>query len=162
VRPATTEPAPKSATPSIANTSTEHAASGSGPSVAPQGPAFRDAFLAEVKRAKPKFIYNTVIAPARRVDVADGLITFVFGARGSTLQAQFEQQRASLEEIATSLAGRPMKVTTVEERDAAPAANKPSAAGADQERLKASVMNEPAVQAMLDVFPAEIKDVEEM
>jgi DNA polymerase III subunit gamma/tau len=128
-----------------------------------QGDALRDAFLAEVKRTKAKFIYNTLIASARRVEVADGLITFVFGTRPSTLQTQFEQQRPSLEETASALAGRAVKIATVEERDAAPAPGKPSAAtGGPQDRLKESIMHEPAVQAMLDVFPAEIKDVEEM
>lgn len=115
-----------------------------------------------MKRAKQKFVYNTLIHPARRVDVADHLITFVFPPRPATLQAQFEQQRPSLEEIATKIAGRPMRVTTVEEREAAPAAGKPSAGSGSQDRLKEAVMSEPAVQAMLDVFPAEIKDVEEM
>ena len=88
--------------------------------------------------------------------------------RPSTLQGQFEAQRASLEEIAASLAGRPMKIATVEEKDASPGSGgsgsgaRANAASGDQDKLKAAVMNEPAVQAMLDVFPAEIKDVEEM
>ena len=47
------------------------------------------------------------------------------------------------------------------ERDTAAAAQT-AAAASTQDKLKASVMNEPAVQAMLDVFPAEIRDVEEM
>jgi hypothetical protein len=121
-----------------------------------------------VKKTKAKFIYNTLIASARRVEVKDGVITFVFGLRPSTLQGQFEAQRASLEEIATSLAGRPMRIATVEEKDAAPGPGggssgpRPGVSSGDQDKLKAAVMNEPAVQAMLDVFPAEIKDVEEM
>ncbi len=60
-----------------------------------------------------------------------------------------------------------MRIATVEEKDAAPNSGsgggpRPSAAPGDQDKLKAAVMSEPAVQAMLDVFPAEIKDVEEM
>jgi hypothetical protein len=120
-----------------------------------------------VKKTKAKFIYNTLIASARRVEVNDGVITFVFGLRPSTLQGQFEAQRASLEEIATTLAGRPMRIKTLDEKDGAPGSGgsggpRPGAASADQDKLKAAVMSEPAVQAMLDVFPAEIKDVEEM
>jgi hypothetical protein len=141
--------------------------SGSGSALS--GDALRDAFLAEVKKTKAKFIYNTLIASARRVEVQDGVITFVFGLRPSTLQGQFEAQRASLEEIATALAGRRMRIATVEEKDAAPASGgaggggmRTGAAAGDQDKLKAAVMSEPAVQAMLDVFPAEIKDVEEM
>ena len=121
-----------------------------------------------MKKTKAKFVYNTLIASARRVEVSDGVITFVFGLRPSTLQGQFEAQRASLEEIATALAGQRMRIATVEEKDAAPASGgagggtRATASAGDQDKLKAAVMNEPAVQAMLDVFPAEIKDVEEM
>jgi len=128
----------------------------------------RDTFLAEVKKTKAKFIYNTLIASARRVEVADGVITFVFGMRPSTLQGQFEAQRASLEEIAASIAGRPMRIATLDEKDGAPGPGgsgsgpRANASAGDQDKLKAAVMAEPAVQAMLDVFPAEIKDVEEM
>jgi hypothetical protein len=131
--------------------------------------SFRDALLAEIKRVKPKFIVNTLIASAHRIDVAGRAISFVFGPRPSTLANQFEQQRPSLEEIASKLAGHPMKIAAVEDRELAgagggAAAGTPVPAGnaADQDRLKASVMSEPAVQAMLDVFPAEIKDIEEL
>jgi DNA polymerase-3 subunit gamma/tau len=129
---------------------------------------FRDALLAEIKRVKPKFIVNTLIASAHRIDVSGRTIAFVFGPRPSTLAGQFEQQRASLEEIATKLAGKPMKISAVEDKAlagvGAPAAASPApaASSAEQDRLKQSVMSEPAVQALLDVFPAEIKDIEEM
>jgi hypothetical protein len=122
---------------------------------------FRDALLADVKRTKGKLFYNTIVMSARRIDVSDGRVLFVFGQRPATLAATFEQQRASLQEIATAIAGRAMEVAASEERDAAPASQAAAAPG-PQDRLKASVMNEPAVQAMLDVFPAEIRDVEEI
>jgi DNA polymerase III subunit gamma/tau len=166
-----TPPAPAAhaapAAPAAPAPSSPAAASYSGPALS--GDALRDTFLAEVKKTKAKFLYNTLIASARRVEVADGVITFVFGMRPSTLQGQFEAQRASLEEIATSIAGRPMRIATIDEKDSAPGHGgssgggaRANAAGGDQEKLKAAVMAEPAVQAMLDVFPAEIKDVEEM
>jgi hypothetical protein len=125
---------------------------------------FREAFLGETKRVKGKLFYNTIVMSARRIDVSDGRVTFVFGQRPSTLATTFEQQRASLQEIATAIAGRAMEVAATEERDAAAPgpASQTAAAPTTQDRLKASVMNEPAVQAMLDVFPAEIRDVEEM
>ena len=47
-------------------------------------------------------------------------------------------------------------------RPAAPAAAARERGGRRQEKLKAAVMNEPAVQTLLDVFPADINDVEEM
>lgn len=165
--PSAAAPSPAPAA-SAASTPAATPASSSTPRVSADNPAFTETFIAEVKRAKPKFIYNTLIASHLRVDVKDNLVTFVFPPRPATLQSQFEQQRASLEEIATTLAGRPMKVTTVEDRSAAPpagagaAARPANASGGAQDRLKEAVMNEPAVQAMLDVFPAEIKDVEEM
>jgi hypothetical protein len=123
--------------------------------------AFRDAFVSEVKRAKGKLFYNTIVMSAKRIDIIDGRVTFVFGQRPATLAATFEQQRASLQEIATTIAGRAMEIAVIEERDAAPATPTPAAAST-QDKLKASVMSEPAVQALLDVFPAEIRDVEEM
>jgi DNA polymerase-3 subunit gamma/tau len=122
---------------------------------------FREAFNAELKRTKGKLFYNTIVMSARRIDVIDGRVTFVFGQRPATLAATFEQQRASLQEIATTIAGRAMEIAATEERDATPAAQSPAVAST-QDKLKASVMSEPAVQAMLDVFPAEIRDVEEM
>ena len=116
-----------------------------------------------MKRVKGKLFYNTIMMSARRIDVSDGRVLFVFGQRPATLAAAFEQQRASLQEIATTIAGRAMEVAATEERDAAPAsASQAAAAPGPQDRLKASVMSEPAVQAMLDVFPAEIRDVEEI
>jgi DNA polymerase-3 subunit gamma/tau len=123
---------------------------------------FREAFLGEVKRVKGKLFYNTIVMSARRIDVSEGRVTFVFGQRPATLAANFDQQRAALQEIATAIAGRPMEVAAAEEREAPPAPSQEAAAPTTQDRLKASVMKEPAVQAMLDVFPAEIRDVEEM
>jgi DNA polymerase III subunit gamma/tau len=124
---------------------------------------FREAFLADVKRSKGKLFYNTIVMSAKRLDITDGRVTFVFGNRPTTLAGQFDQQRGSLQEIATTIAGRAMEIAAVEERDQAPAAAaQGSSTPSTQDRLKASVMNEPAVQAMLDVFPAEIRDVEEM
>lgn len=181
-RPAPAPPAaaPSASTPPASTTSSSPSSPSSPAAAAPppspastvhsgsalSGDALRDAFLAEVRKTKAKFIYNTLIASARRVEVADGVITFAFGMRPSTLQGQFEAQRASLEEIATALAGRPMRIATVDEKDGGAASGSgPRASAAspgDQDKLKAAVMNEPAVQAMLDVFPAEIKDVEEM
>src|SRR5262249_8921376 len=75
---------------------------------------FRDAFIAEVKRTKGKLFYNTIVMSARRVDIADGRVTFVFGQRPTTLAATFEQQRASLQEVATAIAGRAMEVAATE------------------------------------------------
>jgi len=179
-QPTSTSTSPSASTPSASSSSPSAAGGGApvsagaaaAPPARPSGvfaggfseaaiATFRDALLADVKRTKGKLFYNTIVMSARRIDVSDGRVLFVFGQRPATLAATFEQQRASLQEIATAIAGRVMEVAASEERDAAPA-SPAAAAPRPQDRLKASVMNEPAVQAMLDVFPAEIRDVEEI
>jgi DNA polymerase III subunit gamma/tau len=135
----------------------------SGPIV---GGEFKEAFLAEVRRQK-KFFHGTVIAQAQRIDVARDRVTFVFGPAHKTLRAQLEQSRPWLETLASEIAGR--KVTVLGLEGAAPSA--PSASGADapaeprqdrQTTLKARALENEGVQAMLEVFGAEIKNVEEM
>jgi len=73
------------------------------------------------------------------------------GRRGDPLQ---------LGTLATQLAGRPMTVGCRVEGAAQTVV--PSAAQGKKDELKAAVMAEPAVQALLDVFPADIRDVEEV
>ena len=121
---------------------------------------FRDAFMAEVKRTQTAAVWNMVFATARRVDVLPGRLTFVYESLPKMLLAQFDQLRPQLEELATKVAGRPTIVSSQSESAAEPAT--PQAAQADRERLKVEALNEPAVQALLDVFPADIKDVEEV
>jgi DNA polymerase-3 subunit gamma/tau len=122
---------------------------------------FRDALMAEVKRTQPAAVWNMVFANARRVDVAPGRVTFVYETLPKTLLSQFEQLGPKLEALATRLAGRPMAVGSHTEAAAALAASAP-APQAERDRLKVEALNEPAVQALLDVFPADIRDVEEV
>jgi len=58
------------------------------------------------------------------------------------------------------LAGRPMVVACRVE--GGPAVAAPTAKQGEKDRLKAAAMAEPAVQKLLDVFPADIRDVEEV
>ena len=142
--------------------------------VAPSTPsAFKDAFLAEIRRAK-QTLYELAVAQARRVDVADDRITFTFPPNQKVPLGQLEQNRKWLEETAQRVAGRRMAIEIVQaDVEAAPVpagAARPAEsdkaderAGAPAKRdLKAEAMASSAVQAMLDVFPAEIRDVEEM
>ena len=139
------------------------------PDAAPAAAAEADgkaAILAEIKRRK-KFFHGTVVAQAQRIDLAGDRLTFTFTAGQRTLAAQVEQSRAWLEEMATQVAGR--KVTVVAGRAAAdspPAAAPapaPAAAAADgPDDLRDGVMGNQVVQAMLDVFGAEIRDVEKI
>ncbi len=142
------------------------------PNVAPVASAeFKDAFLAEIRRQK-KFFYGTVIAQAQRIDVEGDRVNIVFSPQHRAMRAQLEQTRPLLETVATQLAGRRMTVAALEGSagggastvpDAArPAgAAAPDAAADRQAALREEALADSAVQAMLDVFAAEIKEVEE-
>jgi hypothetical protein len=127
------------------------------------GGDFKAAFLAEIRRQK-KFFHGTVVAQARRVDVERERVTFVFGPNHKALRVQLEQSRGWLETLASEIAGR--KVTVIGLEGAAPTAPTRAAAGEPTEdrqtALKARALEDKGVQAMLDVFGAEIKNVEEM
>jgi DNA polymerase-3 subunit gamma/tau len=132
--------------------------------------SIKDAFFAQVRAQKPP-AYAAVIAQAQRIDFAADRVVLTF-APAQKMGAAFERYRAYFEETASKLAGR--KVTfaadmtgaepTVETPSgdrSAPAAPSPEAA-AKQSALREQAMAEPAVQALLEVFPADIRDVEEM
>ena len=127
----------------------------------------KEAWLAEIKRAK-RFFHGTVVAQAQRIVVDGDRITFTFAATHKTLQTQLEQNRPWLESTASELAGRKMTVVarqgTAETPPPAPAPTKPVTAkpSTGSESLRSEALEDAAVQAMLDVFPAEIRDVEEL
>ena len=135
------------------------------PSPSATGGQLKDSFLAEVRAGKA-FFYNTVVAQAQRIDVTADAITFAFLPTHRALREQFETTRAWLETTAERVAGRRVMVTAVQA--AAPANEPVAAAPAAAEKpsgardLRAEAMSSTAVQAMLEVFPAEISDVEEM
>ena len=141
--------------------------SGPPPAVADPGPTAetdgRAVILAEIKRRK-KFFHGTVVAQAQRIDLAGDRLVFTFTAAQRTLAAQVEQNRGWLEEMASQAAGR--KVTVVAERSGAdpqPAAQPAPAAATDgADDLREGVLGNQVVQAMLDVFGAEIRDVEKI
>lgn len=123
---------------------------------------FREAFLGEVKRTRGQADWGMVFMPARRVDVEVGSVTFVYETQPKLMATRFDALKADLTTLATALAGRPMTVgCQVEGGAPAPGASAAPAQG-DKDKLKASVMSEPAVQNFLDVFPADIRDVEEV
>jgi DNA polymerase III subunit gamma/tau len=142
------------------------------PEVAPVATSeFKDAFLAEIRRQK-KFFYGTVIAQAQRIDVEGDRVNIVFSPQHRAMRAQLEQSRPMLETIATQLAGRRMTVAALEgslsgAASAPPDAARPAAASspdavADRQAvLREQALADSAVQTMLDVFAAEIKEVEE-
>ena len=129
----------------------------------------RSAFLDEIKRSKI-FFYNTVVAQAQKIDFGPDRVTFTFLPAHRTLREQLEQNRQWLESVAGVVSGRRMPVMAAQQdapAEARPAAGDSGAGDAAVKSggpvdLKASVMSDAAVQAMLDVFPAEIEDVEEI
>jgi DNA polymerase-3 subunit gamma/tau len=128
------------------------------------GGDLKRAWLAEVQRAK-KFFYGTVVAQAQRIVMDGDRITFTFAPNHRTLQTQLEQNRPWLEKTASELAERKIRVVaeqgTADAPAPTPAPDVTTPAPAD-ESLKAEAMDDAAVQAMLDVFPAVIRGVEEV
>jgi len=171
---AATPPA-RSATPAPRPTPAPRAAPS--PSPAPAAPPasgapgnLKDALLAEIRGAKA-FFYNTVVAQAQSIDMSGDRVAFTFLPTHRTLREQFEQTRPWIEAAAQRIAGRKVSVVS-QQADAGAAAaapaSTPSATAAPgsspngKKDLKAEAMAAPAVQAVLEVFPAEIKDVEEL
>ena len=114
-----------------------------------------------------------VVAQAQKIDVAGDRLTFTFSSSQRALRDQFEQQRSWLESNAQQVFGRPIAVTAALVESTAPPAtgagaqSGPAAAPAQKPVDKKSALRQQAladagVQAMLEVFPAEIRDVEEI
>jgi DNA polymerase-3 subunit gamma/tau len=133
--------------------------------VVPQLPAgnVKDALLAEIRKHKVVF-YQTVVAQAQQIEVAGDNVTFTFSASQRTLRDMFEQNRAWLESMAQQATGRKLTVAASQadgSAAAAPAAEEKKAAD-KKTALREQAMADAGVQTMLEVFPAEIRDVEEM
>ena len=156
-----------------------------GPDAAASGfsRTFKDSFLAEIRKAKAVF-YNMVVAQAQKIDVSADRIVFTFSSNQRTLRDQVEQNKTWLETVAQQVGGR--RVTVAALQDGASSAEpraasaepraasrspeqsrgtEPRTASPESERkaaLKQQALADSGVQAMLEVFPAEIRDVEEM
>ncbi len=130
----------------------------------PDPAAWKDRLLDEVKRSR-RVLYNAALAQAHAIVAAPGRLTLTFTPLQKVSRSLVEDNRAWLETTATSLAGTPVTVDIVEAAPAAPpapAAAGPSPADLAKEQLKQRALAEPVVQTMLDVFTAEIRDVEEI
>ena len=131
-------------------------------------PDLKDALLAEVRKSKA-VLYNMVIAQAQTIEVAGDRITFTFSPAQAALREQLEQQRPWLESTAQQIAGRKIVVSGVQANAAAAPAGSTSERQAVDKKaadkktaLRDLALADAGVQALLDVFPAEIRDVEEM
>jgi DNA polymerase-3 subunit gamma/tau len=176
--PARSAPAPARSALAPARSASAPARSASAPTSSPLAPtsdtvaparnvvapssALKDALLAEIRSVK-NTLYSLAVAQAQRIDVTDERITFTFAANQNVARMQLEQNRAWLESVAERLSGKRMPVTAVQSDTATPlpSGSEPAAA-APKRDLKAEAMASSGVQAMLDVFPAEIRDVEDL
>jgi DNA polymerase-3 subunit gamma/tau len=126
--------------------------------------SLKDALLAEIRKSKAVF-YNTVVAQAQKIEVTADRVAFTFSPAQRTLRDMFEQNRVWLETLAQQLAGRRISVVSAhtDAVAAAPPADVQAQASTDRKNaLKEQALADAGVQALLSVFPAEIRDVEEM
>jgi DNA polymerase III gamma/tau subunit len=128
------------------------------------GGGLKDKFLAEIRSSK-NTLYSLAVAQAQRIDVSDDRITFTFAANQNVARMQLDSNKEWLEGVAQRLTGRRIQVTSaqLQAADAAPASSAASsgASSAPKRDLKEEARSSPSIQAMLDVFPADIRDVEE-
>jgi DNA polymerase-3 subunit gamma/tau len=138
-------------------------------SSAPLPSDFKDRFLGEVSRQNRTF-FNLHVATAQKIEVDGGRVVFTFGPVHETMRQQVEARRGWLESLAETVAGRKVVVATAKGSAADPAAPRPAASvapaasvpPAPDADLKAQALADDGVQAMLEVFPAEIREVEEL
>jgi DNA polymerase-3 subunit gamma/tau len=137
--------------------------SASSPVASIQDSGLKDALLAEIRKAKVVF-YQTVVAQAQRIDVNGDSVTFTFSPAQRALRDMFEPQRPWLESTAQSIAGRKIVVTAAQAQGPPEPAAEPSTATSTDRKLalREQALADPGVQALLEVLPAEIRDVEEM
>jgi DNA polymerase-3 subunit gamma/tau len=124
----------------------------------------KDALLAEIRKQKVVF-YQTVVAQAQKIEAAGDRIVFTFSPAQRTLREMFEQNRAWLESVAHQATGRRLTVSAAQLENGAAASAEAQPAQQNAERksaLRDQALADAGVQAMLEVFPAEIRDVEEM
>ena len=143
------------------------------------------ALLAEIKRAS-KVFHGMVVAPARRIELAGDRLIFTFPADRRTAAAQLKKKRDWVEGLVSQVAGRRLTVEAVQEQEAqkqpsaAPAAGDSGAGGGGAsaapaggraagdgipgqgpaDALRERALGDSMVKAMLELFPAEITDIE--
>jgi DNA polymerase-3 subunit gamma/tau len=138
----------------------ESASDGDAPAVALSTDTFVPAYLAALQADRPG-TYGTIVAQGRGVELRGDKV--VVKAGGAFVANQVNSNKPWLETIAQKVAGRRLPVV-VEIVDAAPAAdggNGP-ARGPAKDDLMAAAKANPAVQTLLEIFPAEVKDVTEL
>jgi DNA polymerase III subunit gamma/tau len=142
---------------------------GAEPPSSPSAPlvaeGFIQSFLVELQKDRPG-TYGTQIAQARSVDLKGDRIVVSVGS--AFLTGRLTESRSWLESVAERVAGR--RIPVVIETVAAPAGGDSKAAegspardrSAQKADVAAAVRENPAVQTLLEIFPAEVKDVTEL
>jgi hypothetical protein len=137
------------------------------PSVAPgaarvTGP-YRDAFIAELKSAKPTF-YNLVVAQAFSIEADGSGVTFAFQPNQKVPKSQCEDNRAWVQSIIEKVVGHKLPVHIVftdagaAPKPAAAAPGNPAAAPgkpAATDSHQRSALEHDTVKHLLEVFPVE-------
>lgn len=130
------------------------------------GSALKDAVLNEA-RVSHKMLYNTLLVQAQKMEVLGDRLILTFAA-SFKYGVPFERYKSTITGIASKLAGRNITLEVdATGADAPPdepahgRARPPVDAG-KQAALKEQALADTGVQALLEVFPAEIRDVEEM
>jgi DNA polymerase-3 subunit gamma/tau len=153
-------------------TSTTQGASKGPESGGPLPADFKNRFLAEVQRSNKTF-FGFHLAQAQKIELVEDRLVLTFGPIHEVMRQQVEGKRGWLESIAESIAGRKVPVATAKGPAMDPDAPRPAAAPpmpvptqaappADETDLKARALADSGVQAMLEIFPADIRDVEEI
>jgi DNA polymerase-3 subunit gamma/tau len=130
---------------------------------APATGNLKDALLAEIRKSKQVF-YNMVVAQAQKIEVAGDQVTFTFAPNQRTLRETFEQNRSWLESVGQQVAGRRIAFAARAQSEASAQAAGEAAEKAPDKKtaLREQALADAGVQTMLEMFPAEIRDVEEM
>jgi hypothetical protein len=130
------------------------------------GGSVKDTYLDEIRRARGAF-HGSVVAQAQRIEFESDRIVFQFSGTQTFQSDQVWQNKDWLEKLALQVAGRRLAVVAqsaaVETGTGAAGSPGSGAAQAKQAAdLKAEALANPAVQAMLGIFAADITDVTEL
>jgi DNA polymerase-3 subunit gamma/tau len=150
--------------PSVSTAATAGPRVSSAPEPADSRPSgTKGAFLAEIRKSKVVF-YNTVVAQAQAIEFGSDRVTFTFSPNQRTLRDMLEQNRGWLEALARQFGGPATAVVSVQlDSVASSSAASDTAPSEDRKTtLREQALADAGVQALLDVFPAEIRDVEEI
>ena len=130
------------------------------------GSALKDAVLNEA-RASHKMLYNTLLVQAQKMEVLGDRLVLTFAA-SFNYRVPFEKYKGTIASLASKLAGRNIGLDVDATGADAPAEQsaqgrgRPPVDAGKQAALKEQALADTGVQALLEVFPAEIRDVEEM